>query len=639
MSLVAWWPLNGDLQDKVGGNDLVATNTSVNTLNNNGKIGKTYQSTSNSAGSMVSKNSFLLPSTQSMFCWIYMTSVYSEASLNAICGQHRYQKNSGMGITVKYNNSSSGYLSVNTGNGSSRTYNTYCGSTLLSTNTWYHVGFTYDGSTIRLYVNGVLDGTHSYSGQKLYSEPFGAYMWSFNSATVGDRTPYGGYCPQGRINDIRVYDHVLSAKEIKELSKALVVHYTFDSSSIGDGSGFGKSITSSNAAINTDTAIGVGSLKCSGNTSVISTVTGDITQGVTVSFWAKGSIPSDSRVIFADYNSKLAFGFYSNGQAIITCSGHSKKGLTSLSSVWTSGWNHVVLQRDASGEISCKINGTTPLRATSTNEWTHSSTDSLSIGCRYSGSWTSYFTGYISDFRVYHTLLSADDISDLYNTHWSVNRNGKVFTNTIEENSTSSKITSKGVQKINYVSEPIQLSDGSYWLQVSHHDNKSGTVLFASSDAFETKFVYKNSNCWSAFHLIKQHGLYNNKYEFMALEQLGTGSEHILRRWSQTVSPFTATYNDVKPGSSNVTHISNMPSMNGGMYKLNSNTYFCITNASNGNWYGAFGSWNKHGSGIPTFNNSSTAGTFDLYVRVSPAVAQKYREFKGGILMAQIDEI
>ena len=189
-----------------------------------------------------------------------------------------------MGITIKYNNSSSGYLSVNTGNGSSRTYNTYCGSTLLSTNTWYHVGFTYDGSTIRLYVNGVLDGTHSYSSQKLYSEPFGAYMWSFNSATVGDRTPHANYCPQGRINDIRVYDHVLSPKEIKELSKALVVHYTFDSSSIGDGSGFGKTITSSNATINTDTAIGVGSLKCSGNTSVISTVTGDITQGVTVSF-------------------------------------------------------------------------------------------------------------------------------------------------------------------------------------------------------------------------------------------------------------------------------------------------------------------------------------------------------------------
>jgi hypothetical protein len=105
-----------------------------------------------------------------------------------------------------------------------------------------------------------------------------------------------------------------------------------------------------------------------------------------------------------------------------------------------------------------------------------------------------------------------------------------VFTNTIEEGSTSSKITSKGVQKVNYMSEPIQLSDGSCWLQVSHHDNKGGTVLFSSSDAFDTKFVYKNSNCWSAFHLIKQYGLYNSKYEFMALEQLGTGSEHILRR-------------------------------------------------------------------------------------------------------------
>lgn len=270
MSLVAWWPLNGDLQDKVGGNDLVATNTSVNTLNSNGKIGKTYQNTSNTAGSMISKNSFLLPSTQSMFCWIYMTSVYSSSSLNAICGQHRYQTNSGMGITIKYNNSSSGYLSVNTGNGSSRTYNTYCGSTLLSTNTWYHVGFTYDGSTIRLYVNGVLDGTHSYSGQKLYSEPFGAYMWSFNSATVGDRTPHANYCPQGRINDIRVYDHVLSITEIKELSKALVLHYTFDDTTIpssgfiGDGSGYGRTATLQTPSAFTivdDTTLGIKAIR------------------------------------------------------------------------------------------------------------------------------------------------------------------------------------------------------------------------------------------------------------------------------------------------------------------------------------------------------------------------------------------
>jgi hypothetical protein len=225
MSLVHWWPLNGNLYDYVQGNHLENTNTSVNTMTADGKLGKTYTNTSNTGGSLISKERFLLPSTQSMFCWIYMTNVYNNSSLNAICGQHRYQTNSGMGITIKYASSTSGYLSVNTGNGSSRTYNTYCGSTLLTAGKWYHVGFTYDGTTIRLYVNGVLDGTHAYSGQKLYSEPFGAYMWSFGSSSIGDRTPYGNYCPKGKINDIRVYDHVLSTREIKDLAKGLMIHY------------------------------------------------------------------------------------------------------------------------------------------------------------------------------------------------------------------------------------------------------------------------------------------------------------------------------------------------------------------------------------------------------------------------------
>jgi hypothetical protein len=107
-------------------------------------------------------------------------------------------------------------------------------------------------------------------------------------------------------------------------------------------------------------------------------------------------------------------------------------------------------------------------------------------------------------------------------------------------------------------------------MQVSHHNNFGGTNLFSSTDKFETEFVYHNKDCWAAFNVIKTLGLYNGQFEFMVLDQQTTTSQFILRRWSQKVSPFTATYNDVKPGSTNVTHISNMPSMNGGMYKINS---------------------------------------------------------------------
>jgi len=38
------------------------------------------------------------------------------------------------------------------------------GSTTVATGTWYHIVGTYDGSIMRLYLNGVEDGTHSTSG-------------------------------------------------------------------------------------------------------------------------------------------------------------------------------------------------------------------------------------------------------------------------------------------------------------------------------------------------------------------------------------------------------------------------------------------------------------------------------------------
>lgn len=184
------------------------------------------------------------------------------------------------------------------------------------------------------------------------------------------------------------------------------------------------------------------------------------------------------------------------------------------------------------------------------------------------------------------------------------------------------------------ISEIIHLNDGSVWMQISHHDNRAGTNLFSSSDPFETEFVYHNKDCWAAFNLIKSLGPYNGAlYEFMAMEQLGTTDNFVMRRWAQKISPFDATYNTVSPGHSNVIHIENMPSMNGGMYKLNSSTYFCVTNASNGNWFGAFGAWSSHGTGIPTFNNSSTAGVFNLYIRIDPAIDNKYREFSNGVIM------
>lgn len=230
MALQVWLPLTTDLRNQ-GLSDLNFSilNTSTISLTTGGKLAqKCYTSTSNTTQTIVSDKTINLGANQSMFCWVKMTSFYSSASLSGVAGQHRYQTPSGMGITLKYASSTTGYLSVNTATGSNRTYNTYCGSTVINTGTWYHVGYTYDGTTIKLYVNGVLDGSFTLSNMTINTDYIQLFGWSFN-ATSGSAV-HENYTMKGSLQDFRAYDHCLSEKEIKEISKGLVLHCNFKDS-------------------------------------------------------------------------------------------------------------------------------------------------------------------------------------------------------------------------------------------------------------------------------------------------------------------------------------------------------------------------------------------------------------------------
>lgn len=173
MSLQIWLPLDGNLKNKgVSGLTFSNVSSSNTTVSTSGKIGSCYNNNSFTAGGLVSNKTINLGTKQSMFCWIKFTSFNPEASLSGICGQHRYSNCTGMGITAKYNTSTTGYVSVNTGNGSDRTYVTYAGNTLMTAGNWYHIGYTYDGTTIKLYLNGHLDGTHTVPGMAVPADFF-----------------------------------------------------------------------------------------------------------------------------------------------------------------------------------------------------------------------------------------------------------------------------------------------------------------------------------------------------------------------------------------------------------------------------------------------------------------------------------
>ena len=77
-----------------------------------------------------------------------------------------------------------------------------------SGNTWMHVAATYDGSTIRLYINGVLESTQSANFQ-IASNSLGLHLGSGN----------GGYRPMsGGLDDARIYDRALTTAEVQELA-------------------------------------------------------------------------------------------------------------------------------------------------------------------------------------------------------------------------------------------------------------------------------------------------------------------------------------------------------------------------------------------------------------------------------------
>ena len=161
-----------------------------------------------------------------MFAWVNLDNF--AVNPIGIGGTHTifgdgYPAATGMGFNVVADGSKR-VVAVNTGNGSSRTWGDYKGTTNLSADMWYHIGFTYNGSQIKIYVNGRLDATHNYSGQSNPADYVHIGSWARDGLS-STPTIFPHYHLIGKINDFRIYDHVLSPKEIKLLSQGLVAHY------------------------------------------------------------------------------------------------------------------------------------------------------------------------------------------------------------------------------------------------------------------------------------------------------------------------------------------------------------------------------------------------------------------------------
>ena len=192
MSLQVWLPLNGNLENQ-GLSNITITNNGA-TVDNNGKIGKCYKCSGDSRISFPSFN-WMTMKPQNNFSFFFWVKGTTNGWLFA-CSAWEFRL-------------CPGYIQIHlAGNGQ---YPARYTST-FDTNTWYHLGFTWSGSDgkLLLYLNGSKVAESNVPSSANYD-----IASTFN-------IPYDG--PR-YLNDVRIYDHCLSAKEVKELAKGLVLHY------------------------------------------------------------------------------------------------------------------------------------------------------------------------------------------------------------------------------------------------------------------------------------------------------------------------------------------------------------------------------------------------------------------------------
>jgi hypothetical protein len=83
---------------------------------------------------------------------------------------------------------------------------------------WYCVVGLYDGNSLKIYVNGMLEGTNTIGPVTAYDGPEPLRIGSYENSTHGE---FGSF--QGKIDEVRIYDRALLDGEIQALCNGGVI--------------------------------------------------------------------------------------------------------------------------------------------------------------------------------------------------------------------------------------------------------------------------------------------------------------------------------------------------------------------------------------------------------------------------------
>ena len=249
MGLQIWLPLNGSLKNQ-GLYEVLPTGSTI-TMNNNGKIGQCLQTTS-----IVSLNApqsiydvYSVTGTEITYSfWVkidkdYLNQLISTADFstktqiyNKIIGLPNGTTSNGIGIHLRTDSGLTNstvldqiYIYSYLRNGS---YNGGSSAQLINLDQWYHLAISYNkNNLLKFYINGVLIDSRTVNRANINSTISEKDIrLNINVCQLGNSQSSSVHLMTLKeyFNDLRVYDHALSDKEVEEISKGLVLHYKLD---------------------------------------------------------------------------------------------------------------------------------------------------------------------------------------------------------------------------------------------------------------------------------------------------------------------------------------------------------------------------------------------------------------------------
>ncbi len=217
MSLQVWLPLNGNLNNQ-GLSEVTVTNSGA-TVDSNGKIGSCYSFDGND--DFISLTSSSLYSTIkggslpfSITTWAYR----ADTTRAILFGDYTLSGSIDFNLEFTTSNKVRFYWRADP--------DLVFDNAVVATSKWSHIAVTYDGSTIKCYIDGVFAQSSTVT-LVTRDKTSGSYYLGRDART-------GTTAFNGRMNDFRLYDHCLSAKEVKEISKGLIGHWKLDNNGFGN---------------------------------------------------------------------------------------------------------------------------------------------------------------------------------------------------------------------------------------------------------------------------------------------------------------------------------------------------------------------------------------------------------------------